>query len=371
MAAAAESDFARWQRLRRACTTIIPGHFRPDPPTQLRAIADWVEQAGYDYDSYGEGALIADFERKIAKLLGMQAAVFMVSGKMASQVAMRIWSERAGCDHIVLHPTAHLELHEERGYAHLHGLRATLAGAWARPFTAEDLAAVKDRVAAAIVELPIREAGGKLPTWAELSALKRAARTRGVRLHLDGARLWESRARYGKTYAAICRGFDSVYVSFYKGIGGLAGSMLLGDAAFIAEARVWQQRHGGGLYSMLPMVASAAMQFDRRIAAMPKLFQRTQQLVRALAGAGHRVEPDPPHANMLHLHLPFVAGALLKARDALAVRDGVWVAQRLEAARIPGWSVCEWYVGDQLLAMSDAAVLRALDAWLALARAHT
>ena len=69
-----------------------------------------------------------------------------------------------------------------------------------------------------IVELPIREAGGKLPTWDQLAALKAAARDRGIPLHMDGARLWESTAFYDLPHAALCDGFASVYVSLYKGI---------------------------------------------------------------------------------------------------------------------------------------------------------
>ena len=72
-------------------------------------------------------------------------------------------------------------------------------------------------------------------------------------MHMDGARLWESAPFYGRSYAEIAALFDTVYVSFYKGVGAIAGAALAGPADFIAEARVWQRRHGGDLVNSTPM----------------------------------------------------------------------------------------------------------------------
>jgi threonine aldolase len=85
--------------------------------------------------------------------------------------------------------------------------------------------------------------------------------------------------------AGNCNGFDSVYVSLYKGIGGLGGAMLLGTQAFIDRAKPWMQRMGGNLVHRTPQVVSAAMQFDTRLAAMPAYFERTQQLYALLKRA--------------------------------------------------------------------------------------
>ncbi len=84
-----------------------------------------------------------------------------------------------------------------------------------------------------------------MPAWNELREIAAIAQARGVKLHMDGARLWEAREAYAPhSFADVCAHFDSVYVSFYKGIGALAGAMLLGPEDFIAEARVWRRRHG-------------------------------------------------------------------------------------------------------------------------------
>ena len=104
-------------------------------------------------------------------------------------------------------------------------------------------------LAALVIELPQREIGGRLPSWDDLVAQVEHARSRGAAVHLDGARIWEAGPFYGRPLAEIAALFDSVYVSFYKGLGGLAGSMLLGEDDVITEARAWRQRHGGTLFA--------------------------------------------------------------------------------------------------------------------------
>jgi threonine aldolase len=273
---------------------------------------------------------------------------------MAQQIALRIWSERGGNMHVGMHPTSHLELHEEHGYSHLHGLKATFIGPAQRPMLAADLAACPEALSALLIELPIRESGGQLPEWNELNDLLALARKRNTRTQMDGARLWESKAYYGKSYAEICAGFDSVYVSFYKGIGALAGAMLLGPADFIAEARIWRRRYGGTLVQMHAMIASAAMRFEAHLAKMPAYFERAKKLAAAIRrDTKIVVNPETVQANMFHLHFPKSPEALADARDKLAAEQKIWTAARIVASGTPGWSYFEVYVGDNLMAMSD------------------
>src|SRR5450631_2278466 len=222
---------AEQESLRRRCTIFVSGHAPAEPGEELVRVGEWCQKRGWHADRYGEGELIDAFERKVASILGKPAAVFMPSGTMAQLIALRIWCERAGVRRIAMHATSHLELHEERAYAHLHELQVTLLGPRERPTEVRDLAALPERVAALLIELPAREIGGRLPAWDELGKIATLARERGVKLHMDGARLWEAREAYApQSFAAVCAHFDSVYVSFYKGIGALAGAMLLGPA---------------------------------------------------------------------------------------------------------------------------------------------
>ena len=343
------------QALRKRCMLIVPGFDVPDAAGEFRQLADWCAASDVAHDTYGKGELVEGFERKIAALLGKPAATFMPSGVMAQLVAMRLWTESARLPRFGIHPTSHLAHHEEQAFAALMHLHAVPIGDRLRPMIAADLEAIAQPLACAIVELPIREAGGQLPTWDELEALKAAARARGVALHMDGARLWESAAFYDRTYAEIAAGFDSVYVSLYKGIGAFAGAMLAGDEAFVEQARLWRKRMGGTLYHMSPMVAAAAMRFDDRIALMPALYRRALGLASELGRHPRlRVNPEVPQANLLHLHFDAPAEAVMQARDALAEEAGCWLFDNVRPVDVPGRSVTEIYVGDRLLAIADA-----------------
>lgn len=344
--------------LRRSCRVAVSGHREAAPGEELAAIGAWCREHGWHADRYGEGALAGAFEAKVAALLGKEAAVFMPSGTMAQQAALAIWCERAGLPLFAMHETAHLELHEFRAYARLSRLSALLVGPRERPTLPADLAACPERIAALLVELPAREIGGQLPAWDALVELAALARARGVRLHMDGARLWEAREAYApRTLAGICALFDSVYVSFYKGIGALSGALLAGDAAFVAEARIWRRRYGGTLSQLHPYIASAAMRFDAQLAKMPAYRARALALAASLAAVpGLRILPSPPQVNLFHVHVDAPAPSLAAARDRLAAEDGVWLAGRFADAPTPGWSVTEIYVGDNLLSLSDADV---------------
>jgi threonine aldolase len=137
---------------------------------------------------------------------------------MAQQIALRIWADRRHTPVLAFHPTCHLEIHEHKGYAFLHGLQARLVGEATRVLTLEDLCATPGPIAALLLKIPQREIGGQLPDWSHLVAQAEWAHERGIALHMDGARLWESAPFYARTYAEICDLFDSVYVSFYPDV---------------------------------------------------------------------------------------------------------------------------------------------------------
>jgi len=338
-----------------------PGFRTPPPAEEFRMLADWCQAHDIAHDVYGEGPLIEDFEARIAALTGKAAAAFMPSGVMAQLVAIRIWTERAGLPRFGLHPTSHLILHEREAYQALFQLHGAVVGDRLRPMTAADLEAQQQPLACLLVELPIREAGGQLPDWDQLEALKALATQRNIPLHMDGARFWESRAFYGRSYAEIADGFASVYCSVYKGLGGIAGSVLAGDADFIAEARLWRRRMGGTLFHQSPMIVSAAMRLEARLAQMDACYARALSLAEALADVpGLRVNPARPHTNMMHLYFAASAETVMERRDEIAARDGLWLIGGARPAEVPGWCTTELYVGDTLLDLDDATVVAGL-----------
>ncbi len=346
------------RRLREACRIVLPG-FRTGPPAEtFEAMARWCGDHDVRHDLYGEGAVVADFEARIAELLGMPAAVVMPSGTLAQMIAVRIWTERRGLSRFGAHPTSHLFLHEREGYQALFGLHGVPVGARHLPLIARDVESLAQPLACLLVEIPAREIGGQAPDWNSLLALKAAARARSLPLHLDGARLWECRAFYDRPHAEIVAGFESVYVSLYKGLGGLSGAVLAGEAEFIAEARLWQRRMGGNLVTQTATVVSTALLFEARLSALDACYARARGLAQALvATPGLKVNPAVPQANMLHIFFESPAEDVARRRDAIAAREHIWVVNDPQPTDVPGWSVSEVYVGDTLRDLDEASIV--------------
>uniref|UniRef100_UPI00046EE96F beta-eliminating lyase-related protein n=1 Tax=Paenibacillus zanthoxyli TaxID=369399 RepID=UPI00046EE96F len=125
----------------------------------------------------------------------------------------------------------------------------------------------------------------------------------GIALHLDGARLFEVLPYYQKSAAEVCALFDSVYISFYKGIGGIAGAILAGDTGLAEESKVWKRRHGGDLISLYPYILSADYYFEERLPNMGRYYEEAVELA-ALFNKCQQIStlPAEPVSNMFHVH---------------------------------------------------------------------
>ncbi|WP_214711282.1 MULTISPECIES: low specificity L-threonine aldolase [unclassified Exiguobacterium] len=254
-------------------------------------------------DHYGTGEVIMRFEQKMAQELGMEDAIFFPSGTMAQQIALRIWADETENRNVAYHPLCHLEIHEQDGLKELHHLEPILLGDDDRLMTLDEVKALPD-VACLLIELPQRELGGYLPSFTELEAISHLCQERGIRLHLDGARLLETLPYYEKTAEEVCALFDSVYVSFYKGIGGIAGAILAGPKPFCDEARIWKRRYGGDLIGLYPYIIPADYYYELRKDRMGMYVEQTKELARRFnALDGVWTTPEVPVTNMFHLHL--------------------------------------------------------------------
>jgi len=336
-------------------------HGEKAPELVFQELADYCRATPFEADVFGKGASLNAFEARVAALLGKEAAVFLPSGVMAQQIALRIYADQTGQRTVGVHHSTHVETNEQRAYAHLHGLQLRHLGGKNAPILAHDLRDCGERLGTLLVELPLRRIGGILPEWAALQELLRAARERGLKLQLDGARLWEAQVFYDRPLAEICAGFDSVYVSFYKGLGGIAGAMLLGSAAFIAEARVWQRRHGGNLTTLHPLAVSAQMSLEKRLPKMKAYRDRAVTLAAALKTLGNVViKPEPPQTNMFHFYVNATQEKLEAAHRQMMERDGVKLCTFFLPSDIPGWTYTEVVAGDATLEFSDR---EALERW--------
>jgi threonine aldolase len=330
---------------RSRCTRFLGGHGNVSASELLATIA-----ADTQKDQYGVGGAVAALEAEVRKVLGKPAAAFMPSGTMAQQIALRIHADRTGRRVVAFHPTCHLEIHEDKAYQRLHDLVGVTVGNPRTLMTLADLEGVKDHLAAVLFELPQREIGGVLPAWKDLEAQLDHVRARGAAAHLDGARLWESTPFYAKSPAQVAALFDTVYVSFYKGLGGLAGACLAGPEDVIDEARAWRKRHGGTLFGMWPNAAAALAGLRQRLPLMPRYFEHAKAIARKLRRVpGVEVLPDPPQTNMMRLLLRTDEKGLRAAACRIARDRGVYTFKWSGPGQSPATRMVELSVGDATL----------------------
>jgi len=347
--------------LRKRCSRWLNGH-RPwrSMRESLLSLLDLAE-ADQPPDVYGEGAALQTLEAEGAALLGMPAARFFHKGVAAQLAALRVWCGD-GPGPVAVHPQSHIAIDEDEAFERLMGLRGLRVGAPDAPFTADDLAALPEKPKVVVVELPLRRGGFRLPSWEELLAISAWCRANQVTLHFDGARLWESAPHYGRSLAEIAALADSVYVSFYKGLGGLAGSLLLGPEDFVAALAPWKSRLAGNVYTLHPFVLSAIGGLRKYVPRMAAYRKRARALAaRFSAEPGWLVAPEPPQINSFQLHLPADPARLREAMLAIAGEEGFWLGARAAASqRLAGGAMVEIIIGD---AAEDWTDEQALAAW--------
>ncbi|WP_405713944.1 MULTISPECIES: threonine aldolase family protein [unclassified Streptomyces] len=306
-------------------------------------------------DIYGDG-VVAELEERIAGLLGMEAAAFFPTGTMAQQVALRCWAGRTGDTAVALHPLAHPEMHERGALAAVSGLRTVHPTSEPRLPTAQEIRDFDEPFGTLMLELPLRDAGFVLPTWEELEDAVAAARERDAVVHIDGARLWECAPHFGRELPEIAALADSVYVSFYKTLGGISGAALAGPASLIEEARTWRHRYGGQLFQQFPAAIAALIGLDQELPRLASYVAQAKVVAAALAEgfstAGtpwFRVHPEPPHTHQFQVWLPYAADVLTEAAVRQAEETGVSLFRKWypAAAGPPGLSFTEVTVGRE------------------------
>ena len=316
---------------------------------ELRSLVvelDRYEAAQAMWDRYGEGGPVTELEIQVAALLGKPAAVMFPSGIMAQQSALRVLSDRQVSRRIAIPQASHLLHHEQDGPRLLNHFEWALLTTGSVVPTAEHLAALPGRLGAALLELPLRDGGYLLPGWEELEAFSIACSDRGVPLHLDGARIWESASHLGHTPAQIAALADTVYVSFYKGLRGLAGAVVAGPEDVIAEARLWRSRHGGTLFTMLPYAVAALRGIREELPRMAEYHQRALQMAELLAATGIRTFPQQPHCNAFRLLVEAPADEVSERVLHVMEHEHLGVTPPWQdSADVPGWSWTEFTVG--------------------------
>jgi threonine aldolase len=239
-------------------------------------------------DQYGEDPTMNRLQETCAELLGKEAALWMPSGTMSNQVALRVLT-RPG-DEVVTSREAHAGWHEAGGSAANAGVQLVEVGDGG-VFTREQFeAAIKPKglpvfppTTLVEIENTHNRAGGVVVPQAEIERVCAAARERGIASFLDGARLWNASIASGTSEAALAAPFDLVSVAFSKGLGAPAGSLLAGRKDLIAVAHRHRRMLGGAMRQNGILAAAALHGIEHHRARLAQDHRHARQLAEAIA----------------------------------------------------------------------------------------
>jgi threonine aldolase len=296
-------------------------------PAMRKAMAE----AAVGDDVFGEDPTVAELERATAELLGKEAALFVPSGTMGNELAVRL--QTTGGDEIVAEANCHLLNHEAGGPAALSGVTAKTVTGRRGIFTAADLLAVIRRpdvhhcpTKMVCVENSHNEGSGSvwpLETLAELSA---AAHSRGLAVHMDGARLWNASAASGIAESQFAAHCDTISVCYSKGLGAPVGSALVGKSDLITRARRFRKMWGGGMRQAGIIAAGALYALRNNRQRMSEDHVNARKLADGLAAIGGVEITGPIETNIVRFHLPgknaAAVAAALKDRGVLVFDTG-------------------------------------------------
>ena len=326
-------------RFRAAQASAESIFWRPQstPAAMFRDLAAYAEEHGIEWDRYGERGAVAQLESEVAELLGKPAAVMFPSGVMAQQATLRSWCDRSGSRRVALPDMSHLVRYEQDGPRRVLGLELEWLTTGRQTPTAEALGKVGGRLGAAMVELPLRDAGCLLPTWDELAELSAAARERGVPLHADGARIWESVSHWDRSLAEVGDLVDSMYVSLYKGLGGSSGALVVCPEDLAGELRSWRARMGGTIFSMTTAAVGGLMGLREQRERFGDYRAWAIELAAALHDRGIRTFPEVPHIATFLAYAPGTADEVNERVVAFAEQHGVVPSGMWRDTDVPGW----------------------------------
>jgi threonine aldolase len=246
-------------------------------------------------------------QERVAELLGHEAALFLPSGTMCNEIAMRI-HVRPGGDEVLLDRTSHPVNYEAGGPAQLAGAMVRTLDGENGIFTPEQLeAAIRapgnryaPRSRLVSVEQTTNIAGGHVWPLEAIRGVLEVARRHDMRAHLDGARLMNAVAASGVSASDFAGGFDSAWIDFTKGLGAPVGAVLAGSEDLIAEAWRWKQMIGGAFRQSGIVAAGCIYALDHHVERLAEDHENARVLAEGLAGlSGVRLDPATVETNIV------------------------------------------------------------------------
>jgi len=277
-------------------------------------------------DVFGEDPTVNRLEEYVAALLGKEAAIYCPSGTMTNQIGLYVGTGRG--DEVLLHEDAHIFRYEA-------GAPALLSGVQVRPLPGEGGIVAPETLRSAVrpenvhfprpkllcLENTHNVAGGKVFPLEKFASVAAEARGLGIKVHLDGARLFNAAVAAGLPAGEWCEHADTVSVCSSKGLGAPVGSLLAGDDEIIREARRARKAFGGGMRQVGVIAAASLHAFEHHIERLAEDHERARNLAASLERSGYTVEP--PETNILLVEVG-EAEAFLRALAEQGVLATPW-----------------------------------------------
>jgi threonine aldolase len=294
-------------------------------PAQYAALlARLLDEKAMTPDSYSLGGIVEALEAECARVLGKERAIFMPTGTLANHMAVRALA--GGSSRVIVQEQSHFYQDEGDCAQTLSNLTLMPLAAGRATFSAEDLQHVLDqtkgarvvsRVSVIAVETPVRRKQGEQFDAAELTKIIAIARREGIRLHLDGARLFLQAAYTGVSVSDYAKPFDTVYVSLYKYFNAASGAILAGPRDVIDGMYHGRRMFGGGLNAVWPFAVVALHYLDgfsRRYEAAVKI---SEDWIRGLQRQdAFAIERIPSGTNLFRLRVRGMDAAAFQKRLA-------------------------------------------------------
>ncbi|MDP3175570.1 MAG: GntG family PLP-dependent aldolase [Phenylobacterium sp.] len=301
---------------------------RPTPEMR-RVMAD----AEVGDDVYGDDPTVKALEAAVADILGKEDAVYMPSGTMTNQVAVRTHTQPG--DAVLFDQAAHVYVLENGGVAAFSGVLPRPLPGVRGIFTPADIDAVigvPHRFFPTTVTAPARllclenthnNGGGAIWPLEAVEAATAAGRRHGLATHLDGARLWHATAATGVSEADYARSFDTVSVCMSKALGAPMGSCLVGPADFVSRARRFKQMFGGGFRQAGLVAAGALHALEHHRPRLGETHGLAARFAQGLAQIdGIEIDPASVQSNIVRYRLTHVAAGGLVDQ---AHQRGLWM----------------------------------------------
>ena len=253
-------------------------------PEMRRAMAE----AEVGDDVYGEDPTVNRLQDRCAQLLGFEAALWVPSGVMGNEIAIRVLTEPG--QEVLAEQRSHVVQYELAGMAALSGVMPrTVPGEEGRLTPESVRGAVKpyayyrSDLALAVIENTHNLAGGSIYTVEQTAAVIAACREAKLRIHVDGARIWNAAVALGVAPADLVRGADSAMVTLSKGLCAPAGSLLVASKERIANARRVRKQLGGGMRQVGILAAAGLVALDTMIPRLAEDHDHARLLGESLA----------------------------------------------------------------------------------------